>query len=217
MFDSAALTIGFARRVAGYKRWTLLLTDPHRLLRMINNEECPVQFVFAGKAHPQDEGSKLVLQQLAQWKYDPAVRQRAVFLEDYDQEIARQLVQSVDVWLNVPRRPQEASGTSGEKVAINGGLNLSILDGWWLEGYDGTNGFAIGNGNDGADVAKIDALDAESLYSTLESEVVPLFYSRDENGIPRHWIAMMRRAIQTLAPKYNSDRMVEDYARKIYP
>ena len=150
MFDPAALTIGFARRVAGYKRWNLLLTDPQRLLRLINNEERPVQFVFAGKAHPQDEGSKLVLQQLAQWKYDPAVRQRAVFLEDYDQEIARQLVQSVDVWLNVPRRPQEASGTSGEKVAINGGLNLSILDGWWLEGYDGTNGFAIGNGNDSA-------------------------------------------------------------------
>ena len=217
MFDPTALTIGFARRVAGYKRWNLLLTDQERLLRLINNEERPVQFVFAGKAHPQDEGSKLVLQQLARWKYDPAVRQRAVFLEDYDQEIARQLVQSVDVWLNVPRRPQEASGTSGEKVAINGGLNLSILDGWWLEGYDGTNGFAIGNGNDGADVAKIDALDAESLYRTLELEVVPIYYQRDDDGIARRWIAMMKRAIQTLAPQYNSDRMVEEYARKIYP
>jgi starch phosphorylase len=217
MFDPAALTIGFARRVAGYKRWNLILTDPQRLLRLINNEERPVQFVFAGKAHPQDEGSKLVLQQLARWKYDTAVRQRAVFLEDYDQEIARQLVQSVDVWLNVPRRPQEASGTSGEKVAINGGLNFSILDGWWLEGYDGTNGFAIGNGNQGDDVAKIDAQDAESLYSTLESKLVPAYYSRDENGIPRDWIAMMKRAIQTLAPRYNSDRMVEEYARKIYP
>jgi glycogen phosphorylase len=217
MFDPAALIIGFARRVAGYKRWNLLLTDQQRLLRIINNEERPVQFVFAGKAHPQDEGSKLVLQQLAHWKYDPAVRQRAVFLEDYDQEIARQLVQSVDVWLNVPRRPQEASGTSGEKVAINGGLNLSILDGWWLEGYDGTNGFAIGNGNDAVEVAKIDAVDAESLYRTLELEVVPLFYNRDNDGIPRHWIAMMKRAVQTLGPQYNSDRMVEEYARKIYP
>jgi starch phosphorylase len=216
MFDPEALTIGFARRVAGYKRWNLLLTDQQRLLRLINDEERPVQFVFAGKAHPQDEGSKLVLQQLAQWKYDPAVRQRAVFLEDYDQEIARQLVQSVDVWMNVPRRPQEASGTSGEKVAINGGLNLSILDGWWLEGYDGTNGFAIGNGNDGAEVAKIDAVDAESLYRTLEVEVVPLYYHREADGIPRAWIAMMKRAIQTLAPQYNSDRMVEEYARKIY-
>ena len=216
MFDPSALTIGFARRVAGYKRWNLLLTDQQRLLRLINDEERPVQFVFAGKAHPQDEGSKLVLQQLARWKYDPAVRQRAVFLEDYDQEIARQLVQSVDVWLNVPRRPQEASGTSGEKVAINGGLNLSILDGWWLEGYDGTNGFAIGNGNDSPDVAKIDAVDAESLYRTLELKVVPLYYHH-EDGIPRQWIAMMKRAIQTLAPQYNSDRMVEEYARKIYP
>jgi len=216
MFDPGALTIGFARRVAGYKRWNLLLTDQERLARLMNNEERPVQFVFAGKAHPQDEGSKLVLQQLAQWKYDPAVRQRAVFLEDYDQEIARQLVQSVDVWLNVPRHPQEASGTSGEKVAINGGLNLSILDGWWMEGFDGTNGFAIGNGNDGVDVAKIDALDAESLYRTLELEVVPIYYHRDEAGVPRQWIAMMKRAIQTLAPQYNSDRMVEEYARKIY-
>lgn len=216
MFDPSSLTIGFARRVAGYKRWNLLLTDQERLARLINDEERPVQFVFAGKAHPQDEGSKLVLQQLAQWKYDPSVRQRAVFLEDYDQEIARQLVQSVDVWLNVPRRPQEASGTSGEKVAINGGLNLSILDGWWMEGYDGTNGFAIGSGNDGVDVASIDALDAESLYRTLELEVVPLYYNRDEAGVPRQWIAMMKRAIQTLAPQYNSDRMVEEYALKIY-
>jgi starch phosphorylase len=216
MFDPGALTIGFARRVAGYKRWNLILTEPQRLLQLINNEERPVQFVFAGKAHPQDEGSKLVLQQLAQWKYDPAVRQRAVFLEDYDQEIARQLVQSVDVWLNVPRRPQEASGTSGEKVAINGGLNFSILDGWWLEGYDGTNGFAIGNGTSDLSVAEIDAIDAESLYRTLESAVVPVFYHRDGDGLPHNWIAMMKRSIQTLAPKYNSDRMVEDYARKIY-
>ena len=175
-----------------------------------------MQFVFAGKAHPQDEGSKRILQQLAQWKYDVRVRQRAVFLEDYDQEIARQLVQSVDVWLNVPRRPLEASGTSGEKVAMNGGLDLSILDGWWLEGYDGTNGFAVGNGVDTEDVPKIDASDAQSLYRVLEEDVVPLYYDRDDNKVPRKWIAMMRRAIQTLAPDYNSDRMVEDYAREIY-
>ncbi len=216
MFDPSALTIGFARRVAGYKRWNLLLSDQERLLRLINNESRPVQFVFAGKAHPQDEGSKRVLQQLAQWKYDPRVRQSAVFVEDYDQEIARQLVQSVDVWLNVPRRPLEASGTSGEKVAMNGGLNFSILDGWWLEGYDGTNGFAIGNGDDNADVTKIDAADAESLYSVLEQELVPLYYDRDNSGIPRNWIAMTKRAMQTLAPKYNSDRMVIDYATEIY-
>ena len=216
MFNPKALTIGFARRVAGYKRWNLLLTDPERLLRLINDEERPVQFVFAGKAHPQDEGSKRVLQQLAQWKYDPQVRQSAVFLEDYDQEIARQLVQSVDVWLNVPRRPLEASGTSGEKVAMNGGLNLSILDGWWLEGYDGTNGFAIGDGVESDDLPTIDASDAESLYSVLEQEVMPLYYDVDNSGIPRRWVAMMKRAIATLGPEYNSDRMVEDYARKIY-
>jgi starch phosphorylase len=216
VFDPGTLTIGFARRVAGYKRWNLLLSDQERLLRLINGEQRPVQFIFAGKAHPQDEGSKRILQQLAYWKYDVKVRQRAVFLEDYDQEIARQLVQSVDVWLNVPRRPLEASGTSGEKVALNGGLNLSILDGWWLEGYDGTNGFAIGNGSDDVDVATTDLLDAESLYRTLETEVVPLYYHRDTAGLPRHWIAMMKRSIQTLAPQYNSDRMVEEYARKIY-
>jgi len=221
MFDHEVLTIGFARRVAGYKRWNLLLSDQQRLLRLINNQERPVQFVFAGKAHPQDEGSKLVLQQLALWKYDPAVRHHAVFLEDYDQEIARQMVQSVDVWLNVPRRPLEASGTSGEKVAMNAGLNLSILDGWWLEGYDGTNGFAIGTGDDLAsgsdgDVSVIDAVDAESLYRTLEEEVVPRFYTRDEKGLPRQWIAMMKRAIETLAPRFNSNRMVEDYVRNIY-
>jgi starch phosphorylase len=216
MFNPKALTIGFARRVAGYKRWNLLLTDQDRLLRLINNEDCPVQFVFAGKAHPQDEGSKRILQQLAHWKYDSRVRQRAVFIEDYDQEIARQLVQSVDVWLNVPRRPLEASGTSGEKVAMNGGLNLSILDGWWLEGYDGSNGFAIGNGVDTEEVAAIDQSDAESFYKVLEQEVVPLYYDSDPDGVPRRWVAMMKRAIQTLGPAYNSDRMVEDYIRTIY-
>ncbi|HEY0386529.1 MAG TPA: alpha-glucan family phosphorylase, partial [Pyrinomonadaceae bacterium] len=218
MFDPAALTIGFARRVAAYKRWSLLLTDPDRLLRLINDAERPLQFVFAGKAHPQDQGAKLILQQLARWKYEPLVMNRAVFLQDYDQEIAQQLVQSVDVWLNVPRRPLEASGTSGEKVAMNGGLNLSILDGWWIEGYDGQNGWAIGASEepDEADVEELDARDAESLYRTLEEEVVPLYYDRDAEGLPRGWIARMKHAIQTLVPAFNSDRMVEDYAHRIY-
>ena len=214
-FDPDALTIGFARRVAGYKRWNLLLTDLDRLSRLMNSEERPVQFVFAGKAHPQDEGSKRILQQLTQWRYGLNARNRAVFLEDYDQEIARQLVQSVDVWLNVPRRPLEASGTSGEKVAINGGLNLSILDGWWLEAYDGTNGFAIGSNIDVAE-GDVDLADAESLYRTLELEVAQLYYHREADGLPHGWIAMMKRAIQTLGPNYNSDRMVDEYARKIY-
>ena len=216
LFDPSALTIGFARRVAGYKRWNLLLTDPERLARLMNDEQRPVQFVFAGKAHPQDEGSKRILQQLTQWRYGSVARERAVFLEDYDQEIAQQLVQSVDVWLNVPRRPLEASGTSGEKVAINGGLNLSILDGWWLEAYDGANGFAIGSNISGAETGDVDSADAESLYRVLEDEVIPLYYRREEDGLPHEWIDMMKRAIQTLAPQYNSDRMVAEYARQVY-
>jgi starch phosphorylase len=219
MFDPAALTIGFARRVAAYKRWSLLLTDPDRLLRLINNPERPVQLVFAGKAHPQDQGSKIILQQLARWKYEPLVMNRAVFLQDYDQEIARQLVQSVDVWLNVPRRPLEASGTSGEKVAMNGGLNLSILDGWWIEGYDGQNGWAIGESRETLEesaVADIDLRDADSLYRTLEEQVVPLYYERDSNNLPRGWVARMKHAIGTLVPAFNSDRMVEEYASEIY-
>lgn len=216
MFDPNALTIGFARRVAAYKRWSLLLTDPHRLLRLINNEERPLQFVFAGKAHPQDQGAKFILQHLARWKYDPLVRHRAVFLQDYDQEIARQLVQSVDVWMNVPRRPLEASGTSGEKVAMNGGLNLSVLDGWWIEGYDGKNGFAIGDDVEGGEAGDVDEADAESLYRMLEEKVVPTYYERDSGGIPRRWVAMMKHSIETLVPAFNSDRMVEEYARRIY-
>ena len=216
MFDPNALTIGFARRVAAYKRWSLLLADPHRLLRLLNNEERPVQFVFAGKAHPQDQGAKFILQQLAQWKYDPLVRHRAVFLQDYDQEIARQLVQSVDVWMNVPRRPLEASGTSGEKVAMNGGLNFSVLDGWWIEGYDGTNGFAIGDDVEGNEAAEVDDADALSLYRTLEEDIVPTYYERDAEDIPRRWVAMMKRSLETLVPAFNSDRMVQEYAREIY-
>ncbi len=216
-FDPEALTIGFARRVAAYKRWNLILTDPARLLKLINDTERPVQFVFAGKAHPQDQTAKQILQQLAMWKLDPALVNSTVFIQDYDQEIARQLVQSVDVWLNVPRRPLEASGTSGEKVAMNGGLNFSILDGWWPEGYDGRNGWAIG----GAHIADApthedNARDAESFYRVLEEEVVPAFYERDAAGIPRRWVRMMKHAIETLVPAFNSDRMVREYAQKIY-
>ena len=216
MFEPDALTIGFARRVAAYKRWGLLLTNPERLRRLIMDSERPVQFVFAGKAHPQDQGAKLILQQMAMWKLDPDVMQRAVFLQDYDQEIARQLVQSVDVWMNVPRRPLEASGTSGEKVGMNGGLNLSVLDGWWLEGYDGRNGWAIGDETFAETTEEIDEHDAESLYRILENEVVPTFYERDERGIPLRWLSMTRHAIQTLAPVFNSDRMVREYTERIY-
>ena len=220
MFEPDALTIGFARRIAGYKRWGLLLTDPDRLMRLIDNAERPVQFVFAGKAHPQDQGAKLILQRLAIWKYDERVMQRAVFLQDYDQEIARQLVQSVDVWMNVPRRPLEASGTSGQKVAMNGGLNFSVLDGWWIEGYDAKdpNGWAIGDRHSEKDdeSTATDEQDANSFYEVVENEIVPLYYDRDINGVPRNWIKMMKHAIATLAPAFNSDRMVLDYVKNIY-
>jgi starch phosphorylase len=216
LFNPEALTIGFARRVAAYKRWGLILSDPERLRRMLGDEERPIQFVFAGKAHPQDQGAKAILQQLARWKYDPLALKHTVFIQDYDQEIARYMVHGVDVWLNVPRRPLEASGTSGEKVGINGGLNLSILDGWWIEGYDGSNGWAIGDLSVDEDTAKMDAEDAASLYQVLEDEVIPAYYERDAQGFPRRWTQMMKRAIATLGPKFNSDRMVEDYARQIY-
>jgi starch phosphorylase len=216
MFDPEALTIGFARRVAAYKRWDLLLSDPERLRRIIMNPERPVQFVFAGKAHPQDQGAKIILQQIALWKLDPEVMQRAVFIQDYDQEIARHMVQAVDVWMNVPRRPLEASGTSGEKVAMNGGLNLSVLDGWWLEGYDGENGWAIGGTEVSDNVEEMDREDAAALYAVLEGEVVPAFYERDHEGMPRRWVAKMRHALETLVPAFNSDRMVREYVKQIY-
>jgi starch phosphorylase len=216
MFDPEALTIGFARQVASYKRWSLVLSDVDRLMKLLLDDERPVQFVFAGKAHPQDQVAKEILQRIAQWEFHPRVMRRAVFLQDYDHEIARQLVQSVDVWLNVPRRPLEASGTSGEKVAMNGGLNLSVLDGWWLEGYDGTNGWAVGDHAFAEGVHDEDEADAESLYRLLEEEIVPTYYERDEQGVPVRWVRMMKRAIQTLVPAFNSDRMVREYVKRIY-
>jgi starch phosphorylase len=201
--------------VAGYKRWDLVLSDPERLEKLINDSERPIQFVFAGKAHPQDQGAKSILQKLIEWQRSPSVRQGVAFVEDYDQEIARQLVQGVDVWMNVPRRPQEASGTSGQKVAINGGLNFSVLDGWWVEGYESDNGFAIGGLNELPD-AEMDRLDAESMYRVLSEEVISTFYERDPDGIPRRWIAMMKRSIETLVPRFSSDRMVAEYVERIY-
>jgi starch phosphorylase len=217
LFDADALTIGFARRVAAYKRWSLILTDVERLMRLITDERRPVQFVFAGKAHPHDETAKEILQRIAQWKFNPQVMRRAVFIQDYDHEIARQLVQSVDVWMNVPRRPFEASGTSGEKVAMNGGLNLSVLDGWWLEGYDSTNGWAVGEEHaPTGEHTDEDTADADALYRVLEEEVVPAYYERDGRGVPVRWVSMMKRSIETLVPQFNSDRMVREYAQRIY-
>lgn len=216
LFDPHILTIGFARRVAGYKRWNLLLTDAERLLNLIDDENRPVQFVFAGKAHPQDRQAKAILQHVVASRANSTWAKRAVFIQDYDQEVARNLVQGVDVWLNVPRRPLEASGTSGEKVAMNGGLNFSILDGWWIEGYDGVNGWAIGDEHVIDDEADVDLRDANALYHILETEIVPEFYTRDEKDLPHQWIRRMRRALATLTPQFSSDRMVRDYINQIY-
>ena len=218
LFSPDVLTIGFARRVAAYKRWNLLLSDLGRLLKMINDAEKPVQFVFAGKAHPQDKKAKTILQNLMSLGGHDDWQRRAVFIEDYDQEVARYLVQGVDVWLNVPVRPMEASGTSGQKVGMNGGLNLSILDGWWIEGDNGVNGFSIGAAADekDSDEAQINAEDAESLYSMLENEVIPTFYAKDEKGLQTEWIRRMKNAMATLTPQFSSDRMLKDYIEQIY-
>ncbi|QNI30328.1 alpha-glucan family phosphorylase [Alloacidobacterium dinghuense] len=211
-----ALTIGFARRFATYKRANLILADIEKLTGMVNDPKRPVQFVFAGKAHPHDEPGKRVLQQIADLMYDSVFADRFVFVEDYDINVGRHFVQGVDVWLNNPRRPLEASGTSGQKVVLNGGLNLSILDGWWAEAYDGLNGFAIGKGTTHSQMDVHDNRDSEDLYRVLREEVVPLYYQRDSDGLPRGWIKRMKRTIRTLGWRFNADRMVMDYTTKCY-
>jgi glycogen phosphorylase len=211
-----ALTIGFARRFATYKRANLILADIEKLASMVNDPKRPVQFVFAGKAHPRDEPGKRVLQQIAQLMRDPQFADKFVFVEDYDINVGRLFVQGVDVWLNNPRRPLEASGTSGQKVVLNGGLNLSVLDGWWAEAYDGLNGFAIGTGRTHSNMNVHDTRDGEDLYRTLREEVIPLYYQRDRDGLPRGWIKRMKRTIRTLGWRFNANRMVMDYTLKCY-
>jgi starch phosphorylase len=211
-----ALTIGFARRFATYKRANLILKDIERLAAMVNDPKRPVQFVFAGKAHPRDEPGKRVLQQIADLMRDLQFSERFVFVEDYDINVGRFLVQGVDVWLNNPRRPLEASGTSGQKVVLNGGLNLSVLDGWWAEAFDGLNGFAIGTGRTHINMDVHDERDGEDLYRVLRDEVIPLYYQRDRDGLPRGWIKRMKRTIRTLGWRFSADRMVMDYTLKNY-
>ena len=222
-----ALTIGFARRVAAYKRWDLLFSDIDRLLRMVDDPERPVQFIFAGKAHPQDDTAKKILQKLMSINHDSGWQKRAVFIQDYDQEVARYLVHGVDVWLNVPRRPLEASGTSGMKAAMNGALNCSIMDGWWIEAFNGDNGFAIGGTDYNAAEGEVesgeqlsseeaDAADSLALYETLEQQVVPAYYSTDGSGVRRAWIRRMRSSIATVTTKFSTDRMLRDYLTNIY-
>jgi starch phosphorylase len=210
------LTIGFARRFATYKRANLLMADIEMLADMVNDPTRPVQFVFAGKAHPKDEPGKKVLQQIAQLMRDPTFSDKFVFVEDYDINVGRHLVQGVDVWLNNPRRPLEASGTSGQKVVLNGGLNCSVLDGWWAEAYDGLNGFAIGNGRTHTNMDVHDSRDREDLYRVLREVVIPLYYQRDRDGLPRNWIKRMKRTIRTLGWRFSADRMVMDYVQKCY-
>lgn len=211
-----ALTIGFARRFATYKRANLFLQDIEALVSLVNDPQRPIQFVFAGKAHPHDQPGKEILQQIARLMSDPRFAGKLLFIEDYDINLGRHLVQGVDVWLNNPRRPLEASGTSGQKVVLNGGLNLSILDGWWAEAYDGLNGFAIGMGETHSSIEVHDSRDGEALAKVLRDEVIPLYYNRDRDGLPRHWIARMKRAIRTLGWRFSADRMVMDYVLNSY-
>ncbi|HID21747.1 MAG TPA: alpha-glucan family phosphorylase, partial [Planctomycetaceae bacterium] len=211
-----ALLIGFARRFVEYKRADLILRDMDVFAEIVNNSDRPVQIIFAGKAHPADDVGKGILQRVFQVSQHPDFFGKVVFLEDYDINLARHLVQGVDVWLNNPRRPLEASGTSGQKVVLNGGLNCSILDGWWAEAFDGSNGFAIGNGLTHADQHVQDQRDTEALIRVLSEEVIPLYYDRDADDLPQGWIKRMKRAVRTLGWRFNADRMVMDYVRYCY-
>lgn len=210
------LTIGFARRFATYKRATLLLRDRERLERLLTNEERPVQIVFSGKAHPADDVGKSFIQEIIKFARKPEIRQRIVFLENYDIQIARYLVQGVDVWLNTPRRPQEASGTSGMKATANGALHLSILDGWWDEGYSSDCGWAIGNGEEFSDSEYEDTVEAQALYNLLENQVVPCFYNRTNGDVPRDWIKMMKASIKMSLMSFTSNRMLAEYDEVMY-
>jgi len=216
ILDPRILTIGFARRFATYKRATLLLSDKERLKRILFHPERPVQFLLAGKSHPRDDGGKKLIQELVQFIQGEGGRTRMVFIEDYDMSVARALVQGVDVWLNNPRRPMEASGTSGMKVIPNGGLNCSVLDGWWDEGYDTSVGWAIGERFENSDPAQQDWLDSRSLYHLLEAEIAPKFYSTLDGGLPRAWIQMIKDSIAKLAPEFSTARMVREYAERFY-
>ncbi len=216
VLDADALTIGFARRFATYKRGTLVFRNLERLAALLNNKDRPVQFIFSGKAHPKDHGGKELIAEILQLARRPEFRRRIVFLEDYDINVARYMVQGVDVWLNNPRRPLEASGTSGMKVCCNGGLNLSILDGWWCEGYDGDNGWAIGAGEEYTDLTYQDDVESRAIYDLLEQEIVPLFYNRTSDGLPRGWLKRMKRSMMTLCPVFNTGRMVAEYLTTCY-
>ncbi len=215
-FEQDVLTIGFARRFARYKRATLILEELEWFRERVNDADRPIQIVYAGKAHPEDDGAKELIREIVELTVDPEFAGRVVFLADYDMHVARHMIQGVDVWLNNPRRPQEACGTSGQKCVFNGVLNCSILDGWWAEAYDGQNGFAIGEGREYADPGEQDAHDARELYRTLEEEVIPLYYDVDAEGIRQGWVERMKWAMMSANWRFNADRMLEDYLREAY-
>ncbi|HZW38660.1 MAG TPA: alpha-glucan family phosphorylase [Ignavibacteriaceae bacterium] len=216
VLDPDVLTIGFARRFATYKRATLLFKDRERLLRLLNDKNRPIQLIFAGKAHPQDDEGKKFIQEIHKITKEENFKKKIVFIENYDINVASYLVQGCDVWLNNPRRPLEASGTSGMKIIANGGLNFSILDGWWVEGFDPELGFKIGNGEEYIDPSYQDEVEARQLYHELENNIIPLFYSRGEDNVQRKWIAMVKKSMKTLGPFFNTHRMVQEYFSKYY-
>jgi glycogen phosphorylase len=216
VLDENALTIGFARRFATYKRATLLFKDLERLKYIINKADRPIQFIFAGKAHPADNPGKHFIQDVYQLSQQPGLAGKVVFLEEYDMCIGRALTQGVDVWLNNPRRPYEASGTSGMKASLNGAPNLSILDGWWPEAYNGKNGWAIGEEREYSNTDEQDWNDAQSLYHLLEHEVAAKYYARDKAGVPHEWIGFCKEAIATVAPQFSMRRMVKEYVEQLY-
>jgi starch phosphorylase len=216
LLNPDALTIGFARRFATYKRAPLIFQDFERIVRLAFDPQRPIQFIFAGKAHPLDQEGKSYIQRVLHLARHTELRRNLIFLENYDVHIARQMTSGCDVWLNNPRRPLEASGTSGQKIGCNGGLNFSIMDGWWREGYDGTNGFAIGDDSHPKSIEEQDRRDSENLYRVLQEQVIPCFYERDEYGIPRRWIGMIRRAMATLVPRFSTWRMVQEYTQRYY-
>lgn len=216
LLNPDALTIGFARRFATYKRAPLIFQELDKIAQLVSDHERPVQFIFAGKAHPRDDEGKRYIQRIIHLSMFSALKGHLVFLENYDVHVARQMVSGCDVWLNNPRRPMEASGTSGQKISCHGGLNLSILDGWWREGYDGTNGFAIGEDSHPDSIEEQDSQDSVNLYRVLTEEVIPCFYARDAQGIPRQWIGKIRRAMATLVARFNTWRMVQEYTQKYY-
>jgi len=216
LLDPNALTIGFARRFATYKRATLIFSDMHRLYNILNNSAKPVQIIFAGKAHPADRPGQEFIKRIYEISKQEGFKSRIIMLEDYNIRVARYLLQGVDIWLNNPRRPQEASGTSGQKAGANGVLNFSILDGWWCEGYNGYNGWPIGNEWEYCSHEEQDAADVHSIYTTLEQTIIPLYYHQDKNGIPHRWVDRMKEAMKTIAPDFSTQRMVQDYTTKFY-